>query len=112
MAAAAFHFLVRLALRIIIFLTLAHQALGHNFYDEPELNVMPGKGCGLQTEMRFLDALGKYVLPYISKTDIMSVFDQLLSSDEHTELRPCTVVKDTASFKKFFLDLKPSKGNS
>ena len=29
--------------------------------------------------------------------------------DEHTELRPCTIVKDTLSFKKYFLDLKPSK---
>ena len=62
--------------------------------------------------MRFLDALGQYVLPYISKANLMSIFNKLLSSDEHTELRPCTVVKDTASFKKFFLDLKPSKGNS
>ena len=32
-----------------------------------------------------------------------------MQSDEHTELRPCTVVKDTVSFKKYFLDLKPSK---
>ena len=46
----------------MILLTLTHQALGHYYYDEPELNVIPGKACGLQTEMRFLDALGKYVL--------------------------------------------------
>ena len=98
----------------MILLTLAHQALGHYDYDydEPELNVIPGKACGLQTEMRFLDALGKYVLAYISRTDLMNVLNQFISSDEHTELRPCTVVKDTASFKKFYLDLKPSKDNS
>ena len=60
---AIYDLFVRLALRIIILLTLTHQALGHNYYDEPELNVIPGKACGLQTEMRFLDALGKYVLP-------------------------------------------------
>ena len=76
---ATFHLFVRLALRIMIFLTLAHQALGHYDYDEPELNVIPGKACGLQTEMRFLDALGKYVLAFISKTDLMRVFNQLLS---------------------------------
>ena len=57
---ATFHLFVGLAIRIMIFLTLlAHQVLGHNYYDEPELNVIPGKACGLQTEMRFLDALGK-----------------------------------------------------
>ena len=109
---ASFYLFVRLALEIIILLMLAHQALGHDYYYEPELNVIPGKGCGLQTEMRFLDALGKYIFFYISNTNIMSIFYQLLSSDEHTELRPCTVVKDTASFKKFYLDLKPSKDNS
>ena len=70
---AAFHFFVRLALRIMILSTLAHQTLGHNYYDEPELNVIPGKACGLQTEMKFLDALGKYVLAYISDTDLMNV---------------------------------------
>ena len=52
----------------MILVMLAHEALGHNYYNEPELNVIPGKACGLQTEMRFLDALGKYVLPYSSKT--------------------------------------------
>ena len=58
---ATFHLFVGLALRMINLLTLTHQALGHNYYDEPELNVIPGKACGLQTEMKFLDALGKYV---------------------------------------------------
>ena len=65
---ATFHLFVMLALRIMILSTLVHQVLGHNYYDEPELNVIPGKACGLQTEMRFLDALGKYVLPFSSKT--------------------------------------------
>ena len=64
---AAFHFFLRLALRIMIFLTLARQTLGHNYYDEPELNVIPGKACGLQTEMRFLDALGK--CPFLKQQD-------------------------------------------
>ena len=62
---ATFHLFVKLALRIMILFTLVHEAFGHNYYDEPELNVIPGKACGLQTEMRFLDALGKYVLAYI-----------------------------------------------
>ena len=56
---ATCHLFGMLAIRIMIFLTLADQVLGHNYYNEPELNVIPGKACGLQTEMRFLDALGK-----------------------------------------------------
>ena len=56
---AAFHIFVRLALEIMIFITLAHQASGHYDYYELQLNVIPGRACGLQTEMRFLDALGK-----------------------------------------------------
>ena len=68
---AAFHIFVRLALEIMIFITLAHQAFGHYDYYEPELNVIPGRACGLQTEMRFLDALGKYVPSYISKTNLI-----------------------------------------
>ena len=70
---ATFHLFVGLALRIMILLMLAYEGLGHTYYDEPELNVIPGKACGLQTEMRFLDALGKYVHSYSSKTYIMEV---------------------------------------
>ena len=70
---ATFHLFVGFALRIMILLMLAYEGLGHNYYDEPELNVIPGKACGLQTEMRFLDALGKYVHSYSSKTYIMEV---------------------------------------
>ena len=63
---AVFYFFGNLALRIIVVLTLTHQVFGHYYYDEPQLNVIPGRACGLQTEMRYLDALGKYVLPYIN----------------------------------------------
>ena len=70
---ATFHLFVGFALRIMILLMLAYEGLGHNYYNEPELNVIPGKACGLQTEMRFLDALGKYVHSYSSKTYIMEV---------------------------------------
>ena len=65
---AAFYLFVRLTLKVMIFLTLTHQALGHFDYDEPELNMIPGRACGLQTEIRFLDALGKCVLAHIRMT--------------------------------------------
>ena len=72
----------------------------------PILNVIPGKACGLQTEMKYLDVLGKYFLNGFQFSDHNCIS---LTPDEHTELRPCTVVKDPVTFKKYFLDLKPSK---
>ena len=39
--------------------TLVYPALAHSELDKPILNVIPGNACGMQTEMRYIDALGK-----------------------------------------------------
>ena len=39
--------------------TLIYLAWAHSEADRPMLNVIPGNACGLQTEMRYVDALGK-----------------------------------------------------
>ena len=56
------HFLLKLNLATITTLTLFCSAIAHSELDRPRMNVIPGKACGLQTEMRYLDALGKYNL--------------------------------------------------
>ena len=54
-------------------------------------------------------------MPWVNSNKLIQKFSsfthkcKLKSSDEHTELRPCTVVRDPVSFKKYFLDVKPSK---
>ena len=59
---STFHFLLKLNLATITTLTLFCSAIAHSELDRPRMNVIPGKACGLQTEMRYLDALGKYNL--------------------------------------------------
>ena len=56
-----FHTLLKWVLGIAIPATSIYPTFAHYGYDEDDLNVIPGKACGLQTEMRFLDALGKYL---------------------------------------------------
>ena len=41
--------------------TLVSPAWAHSELHRPMLNVIPGNACGLQTEMRYVDALGKKV---------------------------------------------------
>ena len=52
----------RLTLVSLTAFTLFCQAFAHSEVDRPTLNVIPGKACGLQTEMRYVEALGKYVV--------------------------------------------------
>ena len=56
-----FHTLLKWVLGIVIPAISIYPALAHYNFDQHNLNVIPGKACGLQTEMRYLDALGKYV---------------------------------------------------
>ena len=58
-------FFLKWTLGSITTLTLICPACAHSELDRPRLNVIPGKACGLQTEMRYLDALGKYGLIFI-----------------------------------------------
>ena len=57
-----FHTFLRWILGFLIAAMLIYQAIAHFQFDEPTLNVIPGKACGLQTEMRYLEALGKYFI--------------------------------------------------
>ena len=56
-----FHTFLRWVLGIVIPVISIYPAFAHYNFDHHNLNVIPGKACGLQTEMRYLDALGKYV---------------------------------------------------
>ena len=47
-------------------------ACAHSEVDRPRMNVIPGKACGLQTEMRYLDYLGKQIFLFEnSRTSIL-----------------------------------------
>ena len=59
---STFLFFLKWTLGSVITLTLVCLACAHSEFDRPRMNVIPGKACGLQTEMRYLDALGKYIL--------------------------------------------------
>ena len=59
---STFRISVKWTLRSIIALTLVCPGCAHYEADVPRMNVIPGKACGLQTEMRYLDVLGKYNL--------------------------------------------------
>ena len=58
---ATFHIFLKWISGFVIVAMLIYQVIAHFQFDEPILNVIPGKACGLQTEMRYLDFLGKYV---------------------------------------------------
>ena len=53
------YFLIRNFGYNIFAFTLVYPALAHSELDKPILNVIPGNACGMQTEMRYIDALGK-----------------------------------------------------
>ena len=53
------HTLLKWVLGIVIPAISIYPAFAHYDFDQHNLNVIPGKACGLQTEMRYLDALGK-----------------------------------------------------
>ena len=55
-----FHTFLKWVLGIVIPAISIYPAFAHYNFDQHNLNVIPGKACGLQTEMRYLDALGKY----------------------------------------------------
>ena len=59
---ATCHTFLNWILGSVIAAMLICQAIAHFQFDEPSLNVIPGKACGLQTEMRYLEKLGKYVI--------------------------------------------------
>ena len=60
-----FYTFLKWVLGIVIPAISIYPAFAHYDFDQHNLNVIPGKACGLQTEMRYLDALGKHL--YISK---------------------------------------------